>query len=110
MKRLLAPTTLMLLLTRQSGNVLEEQGELENAKALFERALAIDEAALGPNHPDVAIDLNNLGGVLRAQGDLAGAKSLFERALQIFQNFLGAQHPNTKIVQKNLNSINQVLD
>ena len=26
------------------------------------RALAIDEKAYGPDHPDVAIDLNNLAG------------------------------------------------
>ena len=40
-----------------------------------------------PDHPDVAIDVNNLGSVLRALGGLAGARKAFERALRIFQNF-----------------------
>ena len=35
------------------------------------RALAIDEKALGPDHPDVAIDLNSLAGLLYAKGDYA---------------------------------------
>jgi hypothetical protein len=30
------------------------------------RTLAIDEAAYGPDHPDVARDLNNLAGLLKA--------------------------------------------
>ena len=34
----------------------------------MERALAIDEAAYGPGHPDVATDLNNLAMILRALG------------------------------------------
>ena len=82
--------------------MLREQGDLDGAKALYERAIAIDEAALGPNHPDIAIDLNNLGGVLRAQGDLVGTKTLLDRALRIFREFLGDDHPNTKKVQNNL--------
>ncbi len=36
------------------------QGELGVAEPLYRRALAIDEASLGPAHPDVANDLNNL--------------------------------------------------
>jgi predicted nucleotidyltransferase len=55
----------------------------------FMRALAIDEAALGPNHPNVARDLNNLGGVLESQGDLAQARTLFEQSLRIVLEFLG---------------------
>ena len=58
--------------------------------------------ALGHDHPDVAIDLNNLGLVLEAQGDLEGAKALYERALHIFKKFLGNDHPNTKTVQGHL--------
>ncbi len=36
------------------------------AKAAFERALEIDERTLGPNHPNVAIRVNNLGSVLKS--------------------------------------------
>jgi hypothetical protein len=40
----------------------------------FERALAISEKALGPEHPDTARSLNNLGLLLKAQGDVAAAR------------------------------------
>jgi len=42
---------------------------------LHERALAIIEKALGPEHPDTAMGLNNLAGLLRAQSDLARARA-----------------------------------
>ena len=38
------------------------------AKILLERALAIDEAAYGPDHPTVAARLNNLATILRDLG------------------------------------------
>ena len=42
----------------------------------YERALAIREKALGPEHPDTATSLNNLACLLLAQGDLADARPL----------------------------------
>jgi hypothetical protein len=41
-------------------NLLSDQGKLGKAEPLYRRALAIDEASLGPSHPAVAKDLNNL--------------------------------------------------
>ena len=40
------------------------QGKYDEAKPNFERALAIREKALGAEHPDVAMGLNNLGMLL----------------------------------------------
>ena len=40
------------------------QGKLEEALPLYDRALAIDEKVLGPDHPDVAGDLNNKAALL----------------------------------------------
>ncbi|HEX6112455.1 MAG TPA: tetratricopeptide repeat protein [Geminicoccaceae bacterium] len=71
----------------------------------FERALRIDEASFGPDHPHVAIRVNNLGSVLRALGDLAGARAAFERALPIFERVLGPDHPSTRTVRGNLDSL-----
>ena len=42
------------------GNLLLGQGDYAGAQPLHERALAIREAALGPEHPHVATSLNNL--------------------------------------------------
>src|SRR6266436_4992844 len=72
------------------------------AQPLCERALAIREKVLGPEHPDTASGLNNLASLLRDQGDLAGARSLYERALAIREKVLGPEHPDTASVLNNL--------
>ena len=69
---------------------------------MFEQAIAIGEAALGPDHPEVAIQISNLGEVLRAEGDLKGAKALYERALAIDEAALGPDHPKVAISANNL--------
>ena len=71
----------------------------------MERALKIDEKAFGPDHPNVAIRVNNLGSVLQALGDLPGAKAAFERALKILQKLLGDDHPDTRLVRENIDSL-----
>jgi Tfp pilus assembly protein PilF len=48
-----------------------------------ERSLAIEEAAYGPDHPQVAKSLGNLGVVQRLLGDLDAASATQERALAI---------------------------
>lgn len=92
-------------LFNQVGLYLKNRAEYAEAKRMHERALAIGEAALGSNHPTVAIRLNNLGGVLRAQGDLSGAKALYERALAIDEAALGPNHPNVAIRLNNLGDL-----
>jgi Tetratricopeptide repeat/Domain of unknown function (DUF4062) len=62
---------------------------------LFERALAIRERALGPDHPHTAASLNDLALLLRDQGDPAAARPLFERALAIRERVQGPDHPDT---------------
>ena len=47
------------------------------------RALAIDERAYGPDHPNVAIGLNNLAQLLQATNRLSEAEPLMRRALAI---------------------------
>src|SRR5262249_44147432 len=54
-----------------------------SSAALYERALAICEKVLGPEHPNTASSLGNFASLLMAQGDLAGARPLYERALAI---------------------------
>ena len=85
--------------------MLQALGDLAGARAAFERALRIDEASFGPDHPNVASDVNNLGLVLQDLGDLAGARAAYERALAIFERFLGPEHPHTRIARSNLESL-----
>jgi hypothetical protein len=62
---------------------LRVHARLAEARPLGERALAITEAAHGPDHPTVAIELSNLATILRALGEPGLAWPLAERALSI---------------------------
>ena len=55
-------------------------GDYAKAEPLYRRALAICEKALGPEHPDTAVSLNNLAELYNAMGDYAKAEPLFQRA------------------------------
>ena len=77
-------------------------GSYVQARPLYERALAIREKALGPEHPHTANSLNNLAVLLKDQGDFAGARPLFERALAIKEKALGPEHPDTATTLDNL--------
>ena len=61
---------------------------------MYRRALAIREAALGPDHPDVAKSLGNLAILLNDKGDYAAAEPLYRRALAVKEATLGLDHPS----------------
>src|SRR5262249_47066835 len=86
----------------RAGGKLYGKAAYSAARPLYERALAIYEKALGPEHPDAATSLNNLALVLRDQGDLAAARPLNERALAIKEKALGPEHPDTAASLNNL--------
>jgi tetratricopeptide (TPR) repeat protein len=92
-------------LLNQMGLYLKGRAQFAEAKEMHERALAIDEAAYGPDHPDVAIDVNNLGLVLEDLGDMEEAKKMFERALVIDEAAYGPDHPQVAISVNNLGLI-----
>lgn len=79
------------------------------ARAAYERALAIDEKAFGPDHPNVARDVNNLGSVLKALGDLPAARAAFERALKIMEKY-APNNPNTQTARENLERVMKALE
>ena len=89
--------------------VLQDLGDLAGARAAFERALGIDEKSFGPDHPNVATDVNNLGLVLRALGDLAGARAAFERALSDRRDELRTRPPQGRHDVNNLGMVLQDL-
>jgi len=87
------------------GGYRHMRADLAGARQAFERALAIDEKAFGPDHPEVAIDVNNLGAVLHDQGNLAGAKKLYNRALAIDEKAFGPDHPEVATDANNLGTV-----
>ncbi|MCA8992426.1 MAG: tetratricopeptide repeat protein, partial [Planctomycetaceae bacterium] len=62
---------------------------------------AIDGVSLGPDHPSVARDLNNLAQLLQDTNRLDEAEPLMRRAVGIFRSSLGDEHPHTQGVQRN---------
>jgi Tfp pilus assembly protein PilF len=54
----------------------------------------------GEAHPDVAIDLNNLGSVCYALGETQKAKTLFEQSLAIKLQFYEADHPSVLMAKE----------
>ena len=84
------------------ANYFRGRAFYSQAEPLLERALAIREAALGPDHPGTADSLGDLASLLRDQGDLAGARPLFERALAISLTALGPDHQETATILNNL--------
>ena len=91
------------------GYHLKMVADYAGARASYERALRIDEAAFGPHHPNVARDVNNLGLVKKALGDLEGARASFERALRIDEAAFGPHYPNVAIRVNNLGLVKKAL-
>lgn len=84
------------------GNMVEEQGLVEESVALHRRALEIQERDLGPRHLDVATTLNNLSSALTDLDQDAEAIALLERALEIRERVLGPDHRALVSVVNNL--------
>ncbi len=59
------------------------QGHYAEAEPLFQRAPAIDEKALGPEHPDVATSLENYAALLRQTARADQAERMEARAKAI---------------------------
>jgi tetratricopeptide (TPR) repeat protein len=89
-------------LMNQVGILMLAQASYAQAEPLMRRALAIDEASFGAQHPKVAIDLNNLAQLLQATNRLAEAEPMLRRALAIDEASFGAQHPDVAINLNNL--------
>jgi tetratricopeptide (TPR) repeat protein len=88
-----------------TGAIYFNHGAYDEAKRFYERALALREAALGPEHPDVANTLNNLGNVYGAAGSFAEAEACFSRTLEIRRRALGPGHPDIASSLNNLGNV-----
>ncbi|WP_434425492.1 protein kinase domain-containing protein [Nannocystis pusilla] len=87
------------------GLVQARRGDREAAATELERALALAEATLGPDHLGVATVVGHLAALRVEAGDLAAARSLWVRALEIRRRTLGASHPDTAQTQARLDTL-----
>jgi Tfp pilus assembly protein PilF len=56
----------------------------------------------GPDHPEVAITLNNLGNAQDLLGESEAARLTLQRALAMFEAVYGAEHPQVALTLGNL--------
>ncbi len=89
-----------------AGVFLLDLARNSEAEPLFEQALALREELHGPDHPDVAIGLNNLAQLIKATNRLTEAEPLMRRALEIDEAALGPDHPS---VARDLNNLARLL-
>ncbi len=69
-------------------------GDYASAEPLYCEALETKRRALGTEHPDFAISLNNLAELHRSMGNYASAELLGRQALEIRRKVLGEAHPD----------------
>jgi tetratricopeptide (TPR) repeat protein len=79
----------------QLGSELQQNGEIEEARTVYERCLAGQERVLGEDHKKTLMTVNNLGNVYRELKDYVKALEYYERALKGFEKTLGKTHPST---------------
>lgn len=86
----------------QAAEKAAEAGNFSTAENLLRDAARLQEASLGPRHPDLANTLNNLGIVCEMTGKADEAEQYFRRAVSIARTSLAPDHPFVATSQKNL--------
>jgi len=84
---------LTLTVEQAFGELLRSQGDLDRAFPMLVHGERIMEAALGPNHLQVADALIPIGECYEARRQYADAESVFHKAFEIRQKALGPAHP-----------------
>ncbi len=77
-------------------------GDYASAEELLLEAAGLQEQTLGPNHPDLANTLNNLGVVCEITDNPIDAEHYFRRAYTIATATLAPDHPFVATSRKNL--------
>ena len=98
----LADAKLVATASNALAQLLHRTSRLGEAEPLMRRALEIDEAASGEQHPSVAIRLNNLAMLLKDTNRHEEAEPLMRRALEINVAAFGEEHPSVAIRLNNL--------
>lgn len=88
--------------SRKAANHLYQCAQYEQAEALFQRALRIQEHVSGSLHLSVAQTMYNLAALYAAQGKYAQAESLYYKALHVREQMFGLDHPQVTEILNNL--------
>ena len=98
------------LLFNQIGFIYSHHGNYPKALEWYQKALDINEKALGLEHPDTAASYNNIAYVHYSQGDYQNALDGCRKALAIYERMLGTEHPRTITLNENIAYIRTLLN
>src|SRR5204862_5032049 len=89
----------------EAGSYLRQRYQLDEAEPLCRLSLEIREAALGPDHEDVADSLYQVAWVHQRKGQRTEAIPLYNRALAIYEKTVGRDSAKYADVLDNLGVI-----
>ena len=78
---------------------LIQQRKYSEAEEVGKRAIEEAEKTFGPDHPEVAKILNNLGFVYIKRDNMVWAEGDFKRALEINEKSLGPEHSGRFVLE-----------
>ncbi|KAL5316295.1 hypothetical protein ACEPPN_015340 [Leptodophora sp. 'Broadleaf-Isolate-01'] len=84
------------------GYLYADQGKLDLAEQMYQRALQSKEKAWGPEHTSTLDTVNNLAALYENQGKLDLAERMYQRALQGKEKAWGPNHTSTLDTVNNL--------
>src|SRR5688572_14591526 len=93
---------------REARSIIEDAqqaaaaGNYASAEELLREAAALQEQTLGPDHPDLANTLNNLGVICERADNPIDAEHYFRRAYAVAAAALAPDHPFVATSSKNL--------
>jgi CHAT domain-containing protein len=92
-------------------SLIEQARQSSPAQAipLYEKALALSEGALGPDHGALVEFLYGLGGAHYALGEYARALAFFQRSLAIDEKVFGPHHPGVAVDLNNVAGLHREL-
>jgi len=95
----------LIELLRNLGDFAAQSGQDAKAADYYTRALTLQEAALGPNHPDLVPVISSLADLALKAKRYADAAALQQRILGIERQVYGQQHENVLATQDKLRAI-----
>ena len=87
------------------GLLLEAEGELDDAEAMYQRSAEAHAVAFGNEHPATAAARANLAGMLAMRGEAVAATALLERSLAVLRAAFGPRHDDTARLHNRLGEI-----
>ncbi len=84
------------------GGLAHSRGDAAGGIPVAERGAALRTEALGPDHPDVARDMNALGALYHLAGRLGDAAEAYRQALKVFEDRYGPGHFEVAMTYANL--------